>query len=174
MAQTAGAYSGGCDEHGCDELAFLDQMAAAGAKDSMDCIGIHYTNGIEAPSAVGGGHYSMYFTPLWNAYYSAFNGTKPVCFTALGYVTADGFADGMPANYAFAAGTTLQKHADWLAEAAKLAKASEKVRMVIVWNVDSNVWRGGDDGDPQAGYAMIRPDGTCPSCETLSSAMASQ
>jgi hypothetical protein len=174
MAQTAGTYSGGCDERGCDELAFLGQMAAAGAKDAMDCIGIHYTNGIEAPSAVGGNHYSMYFTPLWNAYYGAFNGTKPVCFTALGYLTADGFADGMPANYAFAAGTTLQNHTDWLAEAVKLAKSSEKVRLAIVWNVDSSVWRSGDDGDPQAGYAMIRPDGTCPSCETLSGAMASQ
>ena len=155
-------------------MAFLGQMADAGAKDAMDCIGLHYTNGIEAPSAVGGGHYSMYFTPLWNAYYGAFNGAKPVCFTALGYVTADGFADGMPSNYAFAAGTTLQNHADWLAEAVKLAKTSEKVRLAFVWNVDSTVWRGGDEGDPQAGYAMIRPDGTCPACETLSSAMASQ
>ncbi len=174
LAQTGGAYSGGCDAQGCDELAFLGQMVTAGAKDAMDCIGIHYTNGIEAPSAVGGNHYSMYFTPLWNAYYGAFNGAKPVCFTAMGYVTADGFADGMPANYAFAAGTTLQNHADWLAEAAKLAKSSEKVRLAIVWNVDSTVWRGGDEGDPQAGYAMIRPDGTCPACETLSGAMASQ
>jgi hypothetical protein len=174
MAQTAGAYSGGCDEHGCDEMAFLGQMAAAGAKDFMDCIGIRYTNGIEAPSAVGNGHYSRYFTPLWNAYYGAFNGAKPVCFTALGYVTAEGFNGGMPANYAFAAGTTLQQHADWLAEAAKLAKTSEKVRLAIVWNVDSTLWRAGDDGDPQAGYAMIRPDGTCPACETISTAMASQ
>jgi spore germination protein YaaH len=174
LAQTGGAYSGGCDAQGCDEMAFLGQMAAAGAKDAMDCIGIHYTNGIEAPSAVGGNHYSMYFTPLWNAYYGAFNGAKPVCFTALGYVTAAGFADGMPANYSFAAGTTLQNHADWLAEAARLAKSSEKVRLAIVWNVDSTVWRGGDEGDPQAGYAMIRPDGTCPACETLSGAMASQ
>ncbi len=116
----------------------------------------------------------MYFTPLWNAYYGAFNGAKPVCFTALGYVTAEGFSGGMPANYAFAAGTTLKQHADWLAEAAKLAKTSEKVRLAIVWNVDSSLWRAGDDGDPQAGYAMIRPDGTCPSCETISTAMASQ
>jgi spore germination protein YaaH len=174
MAQTGGAYSGGCDEQGCDELAFLGQMAAAGAKDAMDCIGIHYTNGVEAPASVGGGHYSWYFTPLWNAYYGAFNGAKPVCFTAMGYVTADGFADGMPANYSFAAGTTLQNHAAWLAEAAKLAKASEKVRLAIVWNVDSTLWRGGDEGDPQAGYAMIRPDGTCPACETLSGVMASE
>lgn len=174
MAQTAGSYNGGCDEHGCDELAFLSQMAAAGAKDALDCIGIHFTNGIEAPSAAGNGNYLMSFTPLWNAYYGAFNGAKPVCFTALGYVTSEGFTGGMPSNYAFAAGTTLKNHADWLAEAAKLAKTSQKVRLAIVWNVDSTLWRAGDDGDPQAGYAMIRPDGTCPACETLSSAMASQ
>ncbi len=174
LAQTAGAYSGGCDERGCDEMAFLGQMMAAGAKDAMDCIGVHYTNGIEAPSTVGNNHYSMYFTPLWNAYYGAFNGAKPVCFTALGYVTAEGFNGGMPASYAFAAGNTLKNHAQWLAEAVRLAKASEKVRLAMVWNVDSTLWRGGDDGDPQAGYAMIRPDGTCPACETLSAVMASQ
>jgi len=97
-----------------------------------------------------------------------------VCFTALGYVSAQGFEGGMPANYSFAIATTLENHAAWLAEAAQMSKRSGKVRLMIVWNVDSAVWRGGDDGDPQAGYAMIRPDGTCPACESLRTVMASE
>lgn len=176
LAQTSGVYSGGCAEDGCDELAFLNQMAAEHAQDYMDCVGIHYTSGFESPSAVGALHYSQYYEPLRNAYYGAFNGAKPVCFTALGYVTAEGFPSGMPANYTFAAGTTLADHAAWLAEAAKLSKASGKVRLMIVWNVDSTTWIVDDpsrniEGDPQAGYAMIRPDGTCPACESLRSVM---
>jgi len=125
---------------------------------------------------VGALHYTQYYEPLRNAYYGAFGGAKPICFTALGYVSAEGFPTNMPANYAFAAGTTVANHAAWLAEAARLSKASGKVRLMIVWNVDSKVWTADDpsrnvEGDPQAGYAMIRPDGTCPACESLRSVM---
>jgi len=34
---------------------------------------------------------------------------------------------------------------------------------MVVFNVDFTVW--GDD--PQAGYAIIRADGTCPACDSL-------
>jgi spore germination protein YaaH len=179
LAQTAGQYSGGCDPRGCDEVAYLGQMAAANAQNFMDCVGIHYTLGAGAPNAVGADHYSWYYEPLRNASYGAFNGAKPVCFTAIGYVTAVGFNEGMPANYSFAAGTTLANHAAWLAEAARMSKESGKVRLMIVWNVDATVFRSGDPstgsgGDPQAGYAIIRPDGTCPACESLRNVMGSQ
>jgi hypothetical protein len=174
LAQTAGQYSGGCEARGCDEVAFLGQMAAANAEDYMDCVGIHYTSGYTAPQTVGAEHYSWYFDPLRNAHYGAFNGARPVCFTAFGYASAEGFPGGMPANYSFAAGTTLANHSAWLAEAAKMAKDSAKVRLMIVWNVDSTEWRGGEEGDPQAGYAIIRPDGTCPACESLRNVMGVQ
>jgi hypothetical protein len=39
--------------------------------------------------------------------------------------------------------------------------------MIIVFNVDFKTF--GDD--PQAGYAMIRPNGSCPACETLRQVM---
>jgi hypothetical protein len=174
MAQTSGAYSGGCDEKGCDELAFLGQMAAAGAQEAMDCVGAHYTVGYEAPTSVGVNHYSLYFEPLRNAVYGSFNGAKPICFTALGYISPEGFEGAMPTNYSFATGTTVANHAAWLAEAAKMSKDSGKIRLMIVWHVDSTTWRSGEDGDPQAGYAMIRPDGTCPACETLRTVMGAQ
>ncbi len=176
LAQTSGVFAGGCAEDGCDELAFLNQMAAEQAQNYMDCVGIHYTSGFQSPGTVGPLHYSQYYEPLRNAHYGAFNGAKPVCFTALGYVTAEGFPSGMPAKYSFAAGTTLADHSAWLAEAAKRSKASGKVRLMIVWNVDATEWIADDpsrniEGDPQAGYAMIRPDGTCPACEALRSVM---
>jgi hypothetical protein len=38
---------------------------------------------------------------------------------------------------------------------------------MVVFNVDILVW----DSDPQAGYALIRPGGGCPSCNALGAVM---
>jgi hypothetical protein len=55
-----------------------------------------------------------------------------------------------------------------------MARASGYVRLVVVWNVDSTFWGPTDDpenGDPQAGYAILRPDGSCPACAALQNVM---
>ncbi len=172
------AFGGGCSKNGCDDVMFLSQMAAAGAQNYFDCVGAHYTNGFSAPGASGGAstynYRSLYYAPMRDLYYQQFGGAKPVCFTEIGFVTADGFASGMPKNFAWASSTTVGQQSQWLAESAKLSKESGKVRLLIVWNIDSGLWVGGDNGDPQAGYAMIRPDGTCPACEALRGVMTSQ
>ena len=45
------------------------------------------------------------------------------------------------------------------------SKASGRVSMMIVFNVDFTFFDPA--GDPQAGYAMIRPDGSCPACQAF-------
>ena len=47
------------------------------------------------------------------------------------------------------------------------ATSSGRVRLMIVFNVDFTQY--GDD--PQAGYAIVRPDGSCPACDTLRAVM---
>jgi hypothetical protein len=42
--------------------------------------------------------------------------------------------------------------------------SSGRVRLVIVWNVD---FTGVYGSDPMGGYAIIRPDGSCPACDAL-------
>ena len=69
-------------------------------------------------------------------------------------------------NHVYVQNVTLEQHAAWLAEAAALASQSGKVRLMIVWNVDFTVY----GGDPQAGYAMIRADGSCPACDAMARA----
>ena len=59
------------------------------------------------------------------------------------------------------------QQAAWLAEAASLSSSTGMVRCLIVWNLDFS--RYGDD--PQDGYAIIRPDGSCPACATLGAVM---
>lgn len=148
---------------------YLRGMAAAGAANYMDCVGIHYNTGTTSPSATTGSalsgyHYSYYFWPMVDLYYGAFGGARQLCFTELGYLSADGYGS-LPGAFSWAAGVTVAHQAAWLAEAASLSSSSGKVRLMIVWNVDSMTWTH----DPQAGYAIIRPDGSCPACSSLGS-----
>lgn len=147
---------------------YISGMAAAGAANYADCIGIHFNAGATSPTTSsghsGGTHYSWYYTPMVNLYYNAFGGSRKLCFTELGYLSGDGFP-GISDAFGWARGTSVSEHAQWLAESASLAANSGRVRLMIAFNVDFTTYDPG--GDPQAGYAMIRPDGTCPACDTL-------
>lgn len=150
---------------------FLNEMAAAGAANYMDCVGIHFNGGTTSPnatsgSALSGYHYSYYFWPMVDLYYNAFGGSRPLCFTELGYLTPEGYGSLSP-NFNWAANTTVAQQAQWLAESASLSGSSGKVRLMIVWNVDFTVY----GNDPQAGFAMIRPGGSCPACAALDAVM---
>jgi hypothetical protein len=153
---------------------FLRQMANAGAASYMDCVGIHFNTGTTSPndtsgSALSGYHYSYYFWPMVNLYYDSFGGTRPLCFTELGYVSPEGYESvPLPGNFGWAAGTSVAEQAQWLAESASLSAGSGKVRLMVVFNVDFTVYLS---NDPQAGYAMIRPNGSCPACASLDAVM---
>ncbi len=167
-----GFFGGGCGSGGCDDDAYMRGMAAAGAASYMDCIGIHYNEGILPPSAQSGDprgssdHYTRYFWGMVNAYSNAFGGARPLCFTELGYLSGEGYG-ALPGSFSWAGNVTVANQAQWLAEAASLSASSGRVRLLIVWNVDSQTW----GSDPQAGYAIIRPGGSCPACETLRQVM---
>jgi LysM repeat protein len=154
---------------GFNDDAFIRAMAQAGASQFMDCVGIHYNAGTVSPNATSGApvgsasHYSWYYPTMVSLYSGTFPG-KPLCFTEIGYLSSEGFSQGLPGNFSWAAGNSVQEQAQWLAEAAVRARNSGVVRLFIVWNVDSTTFL---DNDPQGGYAIIRPDGTCPACNTL-------
>ncbi len=145
---------------------YIRGMAAAGAARYMDCIGAHYNEGIVSPYQTSGdprgNYYTRYFWGMVNTYYNAFGGARPVCFTELGYLTPEGFGP-LPGAFAWAANTTVAQQAQWLSQAVQLARTSGKVKLVIIWNVDFTYY----GADPMAGYAIIRPDGTCPACDAL-------
>jgi hypothetical protein len=160
-----GAFPGSVvnDDH------FLKQMADAGAANYMDCVGVHFNDGTTAPdqttgSALSGYHYSYYFQPMVDLYYSSFGGSRPLCFTELGYLTSEGFG-ALPSAFGWAANTNLADQAQWLASTASMAGNSGQVRLMIVFNVDFTLY----GADPQAGYAIVRPDGSCPACSALGS-----
>jgi len=153
-------------DHVWNDNRYISGMAAAGAASYMDCIGIHYNEGILSPTRTSGDprqdYYTRYYSGMVNTYYNAFGGAKKLCFTELGYLTPEGYS-ALPAAFAWAANTTAAQQAQWLGEAANLSKSGGLVRLMVVFNVDFTVY--GDD--PQAGYAIVRPNRTCPACDSL-------
>jgi len=149
---------------------FLQQMVAAGAVNYMDCMGVHYNEGIVAPSQSFGdprdNYYSRYFGTLTDLYWNILGGQRPLCITEIGYLTPDGYGN-LGDYWAWGANTTIGEQAAWLAEAISLGSRSGKVRLMIVWNVDFQRF---DANDPQAGYAIIRRDGSCPACDAIAAA----
>lgn len=165
-----GYFGGGCSGNGCDDSYFLARMNEAGAASYMDCMGAHHNGSMVGPDQTNGAptgeHYSWYFWGTLNMTYNSFGGKVPVCFTELGYVTGEGIG-ALPGGFSWGSNTTLANQAQWLARAAQLGAQSGKVRVMIIWNIDFRQW----DEDPQAGFSIFRPDGSCPACDTIRAAM---
>lgn len=159
-------FFGGCAPAGCDDNVYISQMAAAGAANYADCIGLHYNEGIVPPSQNSGDprseYYTRYYSGMVNTYYNAFGGRKPLCFTEIGYLSPQGYPP-LPGGFAWAGNVTVAQQAAWLDAAANRARSSGIVRLFIVWNVDFRDY----GADPMGGYAIIRPDGSCPACAAL-------
>ncbi|HCU81225.1 MAG TPA: hypothetical protein DGN60_08710 [Chloroflexi bacterium] len=168
-------YFGGCHPHGCDDAPYIAGMVAAGGLNYLDCVGIHYNEGIMPPSATSGdprgasGHYTRYYQSMVDTYYNAIGGARPLCFTEIGYLSGEEWGTLPPAflwqpPYNLSAA----QHAQYLADAVRISRVQGKVRLFIIFNVDFTHW----SDDPQAGFAMLRPGGNCPSCGPLQAAMS--
>lgn len=162
----------GCNANGCNDDVFMQQMAQAGAASYVDCIGIHYNEGVLPPTANSGdprGSYPTYFfSSMINRATSAFPGKK-ICFTEIGYLSGEGMGAPIPASFDWTPNNplTVAEQASYLAQAASMAAQRGDVRLMIVWNINFTRW----DTDPMGGYAIIRPDGSCPACGTLGTVM---
>jgi hypothetical protein len=151
------------------EVDYTTEFVLAGGLLYADCVGVHYNIGISAPLNTDDsltGDAAFWFLPRILQHYTTLtNGTRPVCITELGYLTDDGLdpLESVAPNFAWAKDTTLQDQAEWHALAAKIGAGNPLVEMIIVWNVDFYAY----GGDPHAGYAIVRQDGGCPTCDAL-------
>ena len=149
-------------------------MANAGIADYADCIGVHYNEGVIAPSQLGGDprdhdYPTRYFiSQLDRAAFPFRNENIPLCITELGYLSPEGYGR-LPGGFVWAAGTSVKEQAAWLSQAIVIASnySDTPVDLLIVWNIDFEQY----DPDPQAGYAIIRPDGSCPACRSIAALM---
>lgn len=145
-------------------------MADAGVAEYADCIGVHYNEGVLPPTAQSGDprrddYPTRYLPSMLQRVAQPFrNFDIPMCITEMGYLSAEGYGR-LPQAFDWAARTSVREHAQWLAEAIQVAAdfRTMPVELIIVWNIDFDNY----GSDPQAGYAIIRPDGSCPACETI-------
>lgn len=169
-------WFGGCGPNGCDDKPWMEGLYNAGAANCMDYIGAHHNAGATSPSArighpanPGDTHHSWFFLPQTELYYNIFRGSRKLFYTEMGYASQEGvetFSD----QFAWARGTDNSEQAAWLAEAVQLSVNTGMVRCIIVWNIDFVRY----GYDPQDGYAIIRPGGGCPACETLHGVLGSR
>ncbi len=163
-------FFGGCGGGGCDDKPYIEGLVAVGGLNYMDCLGIHYNEGVLPPTQTSGdprgnpNHYTRYYQTMVDTYYNAAGGRKKLCFTELGYLSGQEWGT-LPSGFMWKPpyNLTVAEHAQYLADATRLSRDQGKVRFMIVFNVDLNTF----GSDPQAGYAMIRPDGSCPACDTI-------
>lgn len=149
---------------------FMRQMAQAGAGQYMDCLGLHYNEGILSPNQNTGDRRDAYPTRYFGSMLergAQFFPGKSICWTELGYLSGEGFGTPIPASFSWANNVTVAQQAEWLAQAAALSAQDSRVSMMIIWNVNFDLW----GADPQGGYAIIRPDGSCPACGALGQVM---
>jgi hypothetical protein len=151
---------------------YYNGMAQAGVANFADCIGVHYNEGIVRPAATSGDPRNFYPTQylplmLQRAALPFRDLDIPLCFSEMGYLSPEGYGP-LPQSFGWAADTSVAEQAEWLRDAISIIAAFEQkqVALVIVWNVDFDVYT---EDDPQGGYAIIRPDGTCPACQTIGS-----
>jgi hypothetical protein len=163
--------SGGeCSAEACGDAEWLAALAEAGAFECADLVGVRYTAGATGPGTTIGhpsglDHHSFYFRPIVRRYFEAAGGETPLAFSQFGYLCAEGYG-ALPEAFWWADGTTSAQQAAWIVEAVEIAASSPMVDMAMLWNLDATDW-GGDYGSVRGGYALIRPDGTCPACEAL-------
>ena len=112
----------------------------------------------------------VYFLPQTELNYNVFQDTRQIFYTEMGYASQEGlprFDD----KFGWARDITNSQQAAWLAEAAQLSINTGMVRCIIVWNVDYSARVG---TDPQEAFAILRPGGGCPACETLHNMMGTR
>lgn len=176
-------FRGRCNVAGCDDVPYIEGMFEADAAQYADCIGVRFMEGLLSPWERQGDdrdnadHYTRYYPAMVESYRDVSNNRTPLCFTGLGYLTDEGLNPEIDDDslYAWAENTSLLNQADWLGQAVQLSRMDPRVEMMILDNIDQAAWNitsGNELADNlDAGYAMVRRDGSCPACENIKAAM---
>lgn len=177
-APAPSSFWGDCTSKGCDDLLWVQGLAEAGAADCLDFVGVRYNSGTTSPSARDGNPidngthpYSLYFSAMVEHYDEAFQGLRPLAFTMFGYLSPEGYEGELPAHFAWAKSTTTANQAAWITEGVQMSIENGKIGMIVIYNLDSTGW---GDYRVDGGYAIIRPDGSCPTCDALQELLSQQ
>jgi len=134
-------------------------MASAGAANYMDCIGAHYNEGIVSPNQTSGDPAAITIRAIsgrWSTPTLALSAARARLFYRT-WLCFAGRVRPSAGSFGWGSDTSVAEQATWIAQAVSLARSSGRVRLVIIWNIDFTNY----EGDPMAGYAIVRPGGSC-------------
>ena len=101
-------------EHVWNDDRYLNGLAAAGAANYLDCIGVHYNEGIVSPNQSSGDPRDNYYTRYYSGMVASTGAPsvarRKLCFTEIGYLTPEGFGP-LPGSFGWAGNTTLAQQA---------------------------------------------------------------
>ncbi|MBP8974359.1 MAG: SH3 domain-containing protein [Anaerolineae bacterium] len=166
----AGFFGGtDCTDQGCNDDVYAQQMAEAGVADFADCIGVRYIEGAVSPTQTEGDprddYPTRYFPTVIERMAAPFEGQDiPLCFTGLGYLSAEGYEASWPAYLPWGKDTSVTEQAKWLRDAILVARDDGRVALLV-----SYVGRPSGDEGFFGGSAIIRADNTCPACQAIGS-----
>ncbi|HLF08610.1 MAG TPA: LysM domain-containing protein [Dehalococcoidia bacterium] len=151
-----------------DDVSYLGQMYAAGAKGYFDAVGVH-PSGFNNPPDDDPGTNSTAFTNYkghWSFYFRNFeryrevmvnngDGDKKLWFTEFGWAAAQGAAP--PASeYGYATQNTEAMQADYLRRAFEIATSRGYVEAMFVWNLNFAPSAEADDRYGKRAFSIIQ------------------
>ena len=139
-----------------DDLEYM-RLIGQSAAYYADCIGAHFNDGTSSPLETG-----SQFEQLVMSYRDLTRQSRPLCLTEFGIATP---VNGKtPKEFRWAARTTPEQQAQWLADGVQWVKSHPgMVRLLIVWNL--NYYN--DESDPNSLYALWTPRGMRPAYDAL-------
>jgi len=166
--------AGDVDGYAVDDIAYLNQMYASGARDHFDAVGSHpggYNcpaladwRTFEDPTAtfrapVENRHHAWCFLGsmegLRNVMIAHGDSHKGIAPTAFGWAVSD---DTTPC-YLYAVDNTYEEQAQWIVEAYQWGKAQGRVGPMFLWNLDYGVTAPGTE---LACFSLLTPAGPVP------------
>ena len=140
---------------------FLRQLMDLGALDTVDCVGVHYQEGIVPPLATTGDsrddYYSRYLPTTLQTYRQIVEARIPLCFTVMGYLSLEGVSN-VPTYFEWAGETSRQEQMQWTSDAVEWLSLQTDVPLVIIWNIDTEE-TGTDDAHINDGFSLLFGNG---------------
>jgi hypothetical protein len=139
-----------------DDLEYM-RLVGQSAAYYADCIGAHLNDSTSSPLETGSP-----FEQLVMSYRDLTGQSRPICLTEFGIATP---VNGKtPKGFRWAARTTPEQQAQWLADGVRWVKSHPGiVRLLIVWNLNYY----SDESDPNTLYALWTPNGMRPAYGAL-------
>lgn len=168
----------GADANFADMLndnTYYSLLAAAGIEQVVDCIGVHYKEGMVPPYAFSGDardDYHARYLPTTLLTARQYFAEIPLCLTEVGYF-AGAELTYVPSGYNWGQTITAAQQASWSADIIEVVDQlgrdhDVEVRLTVFTQLSPRLSDANAAERVKAGYALIDVTGACAACDAIS------